>query len=179
MDAKVAQIYAELNRMFILSTLIRSLGISSPGKDIPMVESVHNYIDIENKIIRKGAIAAYKGQKVIIPFNMRDGMVIATGKGNEDWNCSAPHGAGRIMGRGVAKRTLSMVDFKESMRGIYSTCVTENTLDEAPMVYKNKDEILKLVEPTITKEPTLLPVYNFKAEEKRRRRGRGIRKNFR
>ena len=119
----------------------------------------------DNNIIRKGAISARKGEKCIIPLNMRDGSLICIGKGNEDWNCSAPHGAGRIMSRKQAFNDVSMADFKESMEGIYSETVLEATKDESPMVYKPKDEIILNIEDTVEIINTIKPVFNFKAAE--------------
>ena len=116
-------------------------------------------------ILRKGAVSAQKGQKLLIPINMRDGSLICLGKGNEDWNCSAPHGAGRIMSRAQAKRSVSLDEFKTSMNGIYTTSIGLDTLDESPMAYKPMDEILKYIEPTVEVERIIKPVYNFKASE--------------
>lgn len=127
-------------------------------------ESVHNYIGDDN-IIRKGAIAAYEGQKCIIPLNMRDGSLICIGKGNADWNCSAPHGAGRIMSRSQAFRSISMDDYRASMQGIYSESLSEETKDESPMVYKPKDEIIENIRDTVSIVNVIKPVYNFKATE--------------
>ena len=127
-------------------------------------ESIHNYIGDDN-IIRKGAISAYSGQKCIIPLNMRDGSLICIGKGNEDWNCSAPHGAGRIMSRSKAFQQISMEDYRQSMTGIYSESLSENTKDESPMVYKPKDEIVRNIQDTVSIVNVIKPVYNFKAAE--------------
>ena len=127
-------------------------------------ESVHNYIGDDN-IIRKGAIAAYEGQKCIIPLNMRDGSLICIGKGNADWNCSAPHGAGRIMSRSQAFKSISMDDYRASMQGIYSESLSEETKDESPMVYKPKDEIIGNIRDTVNVVNVIKPVYNFKAAE--------------
>ena len=128
-------------------------------------ETVHNYIDMESNIVRKGAISAKKGERVLIPMNMRDGCIIGIGNGNEDWNCSAPHGAGRIMSRSQAKAELKIEDYAESMNGIYTTCVCEDTIDESPMAYKPAEEIIRLIEPTVEVEKIIRPVYNFKAKE--------------
>lgn len=125
-------------------------------------ETVHNYIDIENMILRKGAISAQKGEKVIIPMNMRDGSLICIGKGNPDWNYSAPHGAGRLMSRQEAKETLSMADFKEAMKDVYSTSVTSSTIDEAPMAYKPMQEIIDNIQDTVEIVNIIKPVYNYK-----------------
>ena len=127
-------------------------------------ETIHNYIDDEN-IIRKGAISAKAGEKVLIPINMRDGCILGVGKGNEDWNCSAPHGAGRIMSRHKAREVVSLDEFKEAMDGIYTTSVSADTIDEAPMVYKPMDEIIENIKDTVDILEIIKPVYNFKASE--------------
>ena len=127
-------------------------------------ESVHNYIGDDN-IIRKGAISAREGEKCIIPLNMRDGSLICTGKGNEDWNFSAPHGAGRVMSRRQALESISLDEYRHSMDGIYSESVSEQTKDESPMVYKPKDEIMANIRDTVTVVNVITPVYNFKAAE--------------
>lgn len=128
-------------------------------------ETIHNYISFEDNIIRKGAISAKKGEKVLIPMNMRDGCIIALGKGNDDWNCSAPHGAGRIMSRNKAKETLSIEEYKNSMKDIYSTSINEDTIDEAPMVYKPMQEIIDCIGDTVEILKIIKPIYNFKASE--------------
>ena len=127
-------------------------------------ETIHNYISFEDNIVRKGAISAKKGEKVLIPINMRDGSIIAIGKGNEDWNNSAPHGAGRIMSRMKAKETFKLDDFKESMKGIYTTSVVEETIDEAPFVYKTMQEIIDNIQDTVEIQKIIKPIYNFKAK---------------
>ena len=132
---------------------------------IEQFTTIHNYIDIENMILRKGAVSAKKGEKLLIPINMRDGSLICIGKGNEDWNCSAPHGAGRVMSRMKAKRQLSMEEFKDQMSGIYSTTVSKATLDEAPMAYKTMDDIVNNINPTAHIEKIIKPIFNFKAAE--------------
>jgi RNA-splicing ligase RtcB len=126
-------------------------------------ESVHNYISFEDNIIRKGAISAKKGQQVIIPINMRDGCIIGIGKGNDDWNNSAPHGAGRIMSRKQAMETINLEDYKKAMENIYTTSVSEDTKDEAPFVYKSMEEILENIIPTVEVTNIVKPVYNFKS----------------
>lgn len=158
-DMKVAQQFAEANRKIIALTICQALGV------IPReaVESVHNYINFSQGIVRKGAISAADGEKVIIPWNMRDGLIIGVGRGNEDWNCSAPHGAGRIMGRREAKKTLDVDLFKKSMEGIWTSCVSEATLDESPFVYKEASVIEALLEPTVEIVHRVKPLYNFKA----------------
>ena len=125
----------------------------------------NNYIDTENMILRKGAVSAQAGEKLLIPINMRDGSLICIGKGNPDWNFSAPHGAGRIMSRKQAFATLSLEAYQKSMENIFSTCVTKDTLDESPMSYKNMDDIVNNISPTAEIIKTIKPIYNFKAAE--------------
>ena len=160
-DMELCQDFAMLNRWYIADIICKVMDI----KPINHFTSVHNYINFEDNIVRKGAISARKGEKVIIPMNMRDGCIIGIGKGNEDWNYSAPHGAGRTMSRNIARQSLSMEDYKQSMEGIYTTSVNEDTIDEAPMVYKPMEEIIKYVEPTIEITKIIKPIYNFKANE--------------
>jgi RNA-splicing ligase RtcB len=124
--------------------------------------TIHNYIDVQEMILRKGAIAAHAGEKVLIPINMRDGSILAVGKGNPDWNYSAPHGAGRIMSRAEAKRTLDMETYEASMQGIYTTSVKQKTIDEAPMAYKSLDDIIDAVRESVDIIDVLKPVYNYK-----------------
>ena len=133
--------------------------------DAERFETIHNYIDTDSNTIRKGAVRAAAGEQLIIPMNMRDGSLICVGKGNADWLCSAPHGAGRIMSRSEAKAKLSLDEFKSEMSGIYSTSVCQETIDESPMAYKPMDEIVSLVEPTVDIVKVIKPVYNFKAKE--------------
>ena len=133
--------------------------------DFSYFQTIHNYISFEDNIVRKGAISARKGEKVLIPMNMKDGCIIAVGKGNDDWNQSAPHGAGRIMSRMRAKEELDLEDYKKSMQGIYSTSVNSQTLDEAPMVYKPMDEIINNISDTVEIEKIIKPIYNFKASD--------------
>lgn len=130
---------------------------------VESVTTMHNYIDVENGILRKGAVSAQTGEKLVIPMNMRDGTLLCVGKGNPDWNFSAPHGAGRILSRSQARDAVSMEEFKESMEGIYSTSVMESTIDEAPMVYKPIEEIMENIKDTVDVITVLKPVYNFKA----------------
>ncbi|MEK4029261.1 RtcB family protein [Pseudobacillus sp. FSL P4-0506] len=158
-DMKIAQEYAMLNRKAMVDEIVTRMGWAITDS----FTTIHNYIDMENMILRKGAISAQKGERVIIPINMRDGSIIAIGKGNPDWNFSGPHGAGRIMSRSKAKQTLSLHDFKNSMNGIWTTSIGESTLDEAPMVYKPIDEIMSNVEESLTIEKVIKPLYNFKA----------------
>ena len=125
--------------------------------------TIHNYIDTKEMILRKGAIAAHKGEKVLIPINMRDGSILAVGKGNPEWNYSAPHGAGRLMSRAKAKNELSLEEYRKTMEGIYTTSVNENTLDEAPMAYKSPGDIIDVIQESVDVIEVLKPIYNFKA----------------
>lgn len=159
-DMELCQEFARRNRELIAKILLGKSGLT--GGDA--FHTIHNYIDIGEMIIRKGAIAAHSGEKVLIPINMRDGSVLAIGKGNPDWNFSAPHGAGRIMSRGKAKELLNMDDYAASMAGIYTTSISEGTLDESPQAYKSLDEILDVIGDTVDIVDVMKPVYNFKAE---------------
>ena len=169
-DMKICQKYASLNRLQIAKMiLINYFDLTYIPDMYPSImhnslETIHNYISFEDNIVRKGAIRANKGEKVLIPINMRDGSIIAVGKGNEDWNNSAPHGAGRIMSRMKAKETFNLEEFKESMKDIYSTSVVEETIDEAPFVYKPIKEIIDNIEDTVEIERIIKPIYNFKAK---------------
>ena len=158
-DMKLTQEYAELNRQTIADIIISKMDLHP----VDAFDTIHNYIDINNMILRKGSISAQSGEKVIIPMNMRDGSLICIGKGNPDWNYSAPHGAGRIMSRGQAKDLVNFNEFKESMNGIYSTSVVESTIDEAPMVYKPMAEIMENIKDTVDIIDVIKPIYNFKA----------------
>ncbi len=167
-DMRLCQRWAEINRRMITGLIIdwltgQGFADTEACLEEPF-ESVHNYIGADN-IIRKGAIAAYEGQRCIIPINMRDGSLICVGKGNADWNCSAPHGAGRRMSRAEAFRTVSLDDYALSMQGIYTESVSEETKDEAPIVYKPKEEIIENIRDTVTVVNIIKPVYNFKAAE--------------
>ena len=164
-DMRLCQRWAEINRRLIVDLLLDFL-IKNRYADVlgDSFESVHNYIGDDN-IIRKGAIAAYKNKKCIIPMNMRDGSLVCIGKGNEDWNCSAPHGAGRVMSRTEAFKRIAMIDFKESMKGVYSETINESTKDEAPMVYKPMDEIVRNIAETVEIANIIKPIFNFKAAE--------------
>ena len=167
-DMRLCQRWAEINRRTITGLIAdwlteRGFADMEACREEPF-ESVHNYIGPDN-IIRKGAIAAYEGQRCIIPMNMRDGSLICVGKGNADWNCSAPHGAGRRMSRAEAFRTVSLDDYAQSMQGIYTESVSEETKDEAPIVYKPKEEIIENIRDTVTVVNVIKPVYNFKAAE--------------
>lgn len=160
-DMKLCQEFAVLNRYTIAKTIADYMNWNLDN----YFESIHNYISFEDNIIRKGAISAKKGQSVIIPINMRDGCIIGVGKGNEDWNNSAPHGAGRIMSRKQAAETVDLEKYKEAMKDIYTTSVREETKDEAPFVYKPIEEILEKIKPTVEVKKIIKPVYNFKASE--------------
>lgn len=160
-DMKVCQAFAKHNRKYIASIILEKMNII----EIDNFQCIHNYIDFEDNIVRKGAISARKGEKVLIPMNMRDGCIIGVGKGNDDWNQSAPHGAGRIMSRIKAKETFSIDEYKESMKDIYTTSVNENTIDEAPMVYKPMQEIIDCIGDTVEIIKIIKPIYNFKANE--------------
>ena len=160
-DMKISQEFAIKNREQMAKVLLERAGLTA----VESFHTVHNYIDIENMILRKGAIPAYKDQKVLIPINMRDGSVLAVGKGNPDWNYSAPHGAGRIMSRTEAKNKLKLEDYKEVMAGIYTTSINESTLDEAPMAYKSLNDIIDVIGDTVEIVDVMKPIYNFKASE--------------
>lgn len=134
-------------------------------KDFWYFQCIHNYINFNDNIVRKGSISARYGERVIIPMNMRDGCIIGIGKGNEDWNFSAPHGAGRTMSRNIARKNINIEDYKESMKGIYTTSVNKETIDEAPMVYKPMEEIIEHIKDTVEIEKIIKPIYNFKANE--------------
>ena len=158
-DMKICQEYAKLNRKIIADTILEKMGIS----EVSRFETVHNYIDHDSNIVRKGAISAQKDELLLIPISMKDGCILGRGKGNEDWNCSAPHGSGRLMSRSEAKKKLNVADFAKEMAGIYTTCVSEETLDEAPMAYKSLDSIVANIADTVEIIEILKPVYNFKA----------------
>lgn len=164
---EVAQRYAAYNRKSIQETITSGFfGFSRQTLAEfaeHTVESVHNYIDFQDNMIRKGAISAHKGQRVVIPWNMRDGLVIGVGKGNPEWNQSAPHGAGRVLARGQAKRTLQLEDFEKSMNGIWTSCVSLDTIDESPMAYKSDTLIRDAIADTVEVTHTIKPIYNFKA----------------
>ena len=160
-DMKICQEYAVKNREEIAQRILRFMGV----EPLCCFHTIHNYIDFEDNIIRKGSIRCNEGEKVIIPLNMRDGSILAIGKGNEDWNCSGPHGAGRLMSRSKARQAISMNDFKSAMGGIFTTSVNESTLDESPMAYKDANEIIELVKDTVDIVEVVKPIYNFKASE--------------
>ncbi|MGL5460483.1 MAG: RtcB family protein [Cetobacterium sp.] len=152
--------YAEINRICMIKTILNNLGLSFDRN--MFFQSIHNYID-SNNVLRKGAISAKLGEKVVIPINMRDGMIIGIGLGNEDWNQSAPHGAGRLYSRSKAKEEFTLDEFKETMNGVYTTCVNTNTLDESPMAYKSLDDILECIHETVEVVEVIKPIYNFKS----------------
>ena len=158
-DLAYCQEFAKKNRETIAKVLLKRTGISA-GESF---HTIHNYIDVDEMILRKGAIAAHKGERVLIPINMRDGSVLAVGKGNPDWNFSAPHGAGRLMSRSKAYESLKLDDFKQSMSGVYTTSVNEYTLDESPMAYKSLEDIIDVIDETVDIVEIMKPVYNFKA----------------
>lgn len=162
-DMRILQEYAHQNRFAIASLLLGALKLDIEGCD--SFETLHNYIDLENMILRKGAVRALEGEPLIIPMNMRDGSLICIGKGNPDWNYSAPHGAGRLMSRAQAKRELDLVEFQKEMNGIYTTTANIDTIDEAPMAYKPMEEIMEIIEPTVEIVDIIKPIYNFKAAE--------------
>ena len=165
-DMEICQRYACCNRVNIAHEIIKNyLDLEQYGAfEWIMFETIHNYISFEDNIVRKGAISAKRGEKVLIPINMRDGSIIAVGKGNNDWNQSAPHGAGRIMSRMKAKETFKLEEFKESMKDVYSTSVVEETIDEAPFVYKPMKEIIDNIQDTVDIVKIIKPIYNFKAK---------------
>ena len=160
-DVEVCQRFARRNREKMAEILLERTGIAA-GEAF---HTIHNYIDTEEMILRKGAIAAHAGEKILIPINMRDGSVLAVGKGNAEWNYSAPHGAGRIMSRKAAKDKLSLEEYRETMKGVYTTSVNEATLDEAPMAYKSLDDIIDVIRDSVDIIDVMKPVYNFKASD--------------
>lgn len=160
-DLKFAQTFAKINRYIIASVIMTHMKLNSLGN----FDKPHNYIDLENSILRKGAQSAYKDEAVIIPINMRDGSILGIGKGNADWNYSAPHGAGRVLSRRKAKSMLDVKEFEQTMEGVFSTTVGLDTLDEAPMAYKSIDDIYNAIGETVEIKDILKPLYNFKASE--------------
>lgn len=160
-DMKVAQEYAALNRRVMANRIIKAMKLH----ELESFDTIHNYIDTDNMVLRKGAVAAYMGQKLLIPMNMRDGSLVCVGKGNEDWNCSAPHGAGRLMSRRSAKESISMDEYRKSMEGIFTTCVSRGTIDESPMSYKPMESIMSCIGETVDVVDVIKPIYNFKAGE--------------
>lgn len=160
-DVDICQKFALRNRELIADILLKRTGLT--GTD--GFHTIHNYIDVNEMILRKGAIAAHKGEKVLIPVNMRDGSILAVGKGNPEWNYSAPHGAGRIMSRTKARERLDLNEYREAMKGVYTTCVNESTLDEAPSAYKSLVDIIDVIRDSVDILDILKPIYNFKASE--------------
>lgn len=162
-DMMICQEYASMNRFTMAQTILRFL--HSDIFEVNSFETIHNYINFEDGIMRKGAVSAKNGENLIIPINMRDGSLLCVGKGNSDWNQSAPHGAGRLMSRHEAKRKVSMDDYFNSMKGIYTSSVNNDTLDESPMAYKPMQEIIDNIQDTVEIVDIIKPIYNFKASE--------------
>lgn len=160
-DIEICQQFAKRNRELIAEIILDRCGLTA----VDAFHTIHNYIDTGEMILRKGAIAAHTGEKVLIPINMRDGSVLAVGKGNPEWNYSAPHGAGRVMSRAGARKSLSLEEYKKEMEGIYTTSVNEDTLDEAPMAYKSLNDIIDVIGESVDVIEVLKPIYNFKASE--------------
>lgn len=158
-DIEILQEFAVRNRRKMLDEII----VHMNGTELDRITSTHNYIDTGDLILRKGAISARSGEKLVIPLNMRDGVLVCIGKGNPEWNYSAPHGAGRLYSRSKAKELFTLDEYAEQMQGIYSTCINESTIDEAPFVYKDWEEIMRCVAPTVEIVERLRPIYNFKA----------------
>ena len=158
-DVEICQRFARRNRELMAEILLERAGLTGAEA----FHTIHNYIDTDEMILRKGAIAAHKGEKVLIPINMRDGSVLAIGRGNPDWNFSAPHGAGRLMSRSAARENLKLEDYQRAMQGIYTTCVSPDTIDEAPMAYKSLADILDVICDCVDVIDIMKPVYNFKA----------------
>ena len=160
-DMDIAVKYAEISRKSMGETILSALSLNVEDE----FTTIHNYVDTKYRILRKGAVSAQSGEKLIIPINMRDGSLICIGKGNPDWNWTAPHGAGRVMKRSEAKASISLEEYRETMKGIYSTSVGASTLDESPMAYRGIDDIMDTVEPTVEIVDIITPVYNFKASK--------------
>lgn len=160
-DMKLVQQFAVLNRQAMIDEIVQGLNLTIEEQ----FTTIHNYIDTENMILRKGAVSAQKNEKLLIPINMRDGSLICIGKGNDDWNQSAPHGAGRLLSRGKAFATLTMEEFEREMRGIFSTSINKNTLDESPMAYKKMGDLIENITPTVEIVKRIFPIYNFKSSE--------------
>lgn len=158
-DMKIVQRYAELNRRAIIDVIVKGMKIHV----VDQFTTIHNYIDTDAMILRKGAVSARENEKLLIPINMRDGSLICVGKGNDDWNQSAPHGAGRLMSRSAAKEAFTVSEFKNQMSGIYTTSVNKDTLDECPMAYKGMDDIVNNISDTVDIVQVIRPIYNFKA----------------
>lgn len=160
-DMKIVQEFAVYNRRAMVEEIVKGMGVHIAEQ----FTTIHNYIDTDNMILRKGAVSAKKGERLLIPINMRDGSLICTGKGNEDWNQSAPHGAGRLMSRTKALKTFTVPEFEKQMEGIYTTSVNKDTLDECPMAYKAMDDIVNNIGDTVKIESIIKPIYNFKASQ--------------
>ncbi len=160
-DMKIIQEFAMLNRKAMMDEIIRGMKLHV----VDQFTTIHNYIDMEAMILRKGAVSAKKGEQLLIPINMRDGSLICVGKGNDEWNCSAPHGAGRLMSRSKARQSFTVSSFKSEMEGIYTTSVGKQTLDECPMAYKSMDDIVNNIGDTVEIETIIKPIYNFKVGE--------------
>jgi len=158
-DMGIVQQYADLNRRAIVRDLSKKVKFKVKDE----FATVHNYIDLETKILRKGAVSAQDGEQILVPMNMRDGSLLCRGKGNADWNCSAPHGAGRVMSRSAAKQTITLTEYEKAMKGVFSTTVNRATIDEAPFAYKPMQEIIENSSDTMTIIKTIKPLYNFKA----------------
>lgn len=158
-DMKIIQKYAELNRQAMMDEMIKGMKLHV----VDQFTTIHNYIDTDAMILRKGAVSAKCGETLLIPINMRDGSLICTGKGNDEWNQSAPHGAGRLMSRSAAKQSFTVSEFKKQMEGIYTTSVNRDTLDECPMAYKGIDDIVNNIDDTVEIDRMIKPIYNFKA----------------
>ena len=165
-DMEILQHYADLNRKAIAEVIMSEMNLH----EVDSFTTIHNYVDIENKIIRKGAVSAQKGERLIIPMNMRDGSLICIGKGNSDWNNSAPHGAGRLMSRAEARQSFTVSAYKETMEGIFTTSVGSDTIDECPMVYKPMGEIVSQIHDTVEIVKVIKPVYNFRAGDEPRKK---------
>ena len=160
-DMKIVQHFAALNRKAMVDVILSGMKLRATEQ----FTTIHNYIDTEHMILRKGSVSAQAGEKLLIPINMRDGSLVCIGKGNDEWNCSAPHGAGRLMSRKAALSSLSMEEYRSEMAGIYTTCIDRATLDEAPMAYKSLEEIVAQIGPTAEIVERIKPVYNFKAAD--------------
>ena len=158
-DMKIVQQFAMLNRQAMMDEIVKGMKLHVEEQ----FTTIHNYIDTDSRILRKGAVSAQAGERLLIPINMRDGSLLCVGKGNEDWNCSAPHGAGRLMSRAEAKQSFTVSEFKKQMEQIYTTSVSKATLDECPMAYKGMQDILDNIGPTAEVEKIIRPIYNFKA----------------
>lgn len=160
-DMRICQEFAVKNRMTIANIILAEMNLQC----VSSFETIHNYIEFSSNMVRKGAISAKVGEELLIPINMRDGSILGVGKGNRDWNCSAPHGAGRLMSRSKAKEVVSLAEFEDSMKGIFTTSVGRSTIDEAPMVYKPMSEIVANIADTVEIKSIIKPIYNYKAGE--------------